>query len=86
MTPTLTAAVPDPARDAADLLTTEEAAARMKISTRQVRRLAAERRIVFYRLGRSVRFHPHDLDAFVTTCRIEPITETTVWNDLRRAA
>jgi excisionase family DNA binding protein len=53
------------------------------MSARYVRRLIAERRIGFYRLGRSVRIDPAELTAFVTAGRIDPITETTVWNDLR---
>jgi len=56
---------------------------RIRMSARDVRRLVAERRIGFYRLGRSVRIDPAELTAFVTAGRIDPITETTVWNDLR---
>lgn len=56
------------------------------MSARYVRRLIAERRIVFYRLGRAVRIDPVDLTAYITAGRVEPITEATVWNDLRRAA
>jgi excisionase family DNA binding protein len=69
-----------------ELLTIEQAAERISMSARYVRRLIAERRIVFYRLGRAVRIDPHDLTAYITAGRVEPITETTVWNDLRRAA
>ncbi len=56
------------------------------MSTRYVRRLVSERRIVFYRLGRSVRIDPADLVAFVDAGRVEPMTATTVWNDLRTVA
>lgn len=56
------------------------------MSTRYVRRLIAERRIVFYRLGRSVRIDPADLAGHITSGRVEPITASNVWNDLRRAA
>ena len=72
-----------PARYAGELLTVEQAADRIRMSARYVRRLIAERRIGFYRLGRSVRIDPAELTAFVTAGRIEPISETTVWNDLR---
>ena len=72
-----------PARYAGELLTVEQAADRIRMSARYVRRLTAERRIGFYRLGRSVRIDPAELTAFVTAGRIDPITETTVWNDLR---
>lgn len=73
------------ARHEGELLTVEQAADRIRMSARYVRRLIAERRIRFYRLGRSVRIDPADLTAFVTAGRIEPITETTVWNDLKGA-
>ena len=69
-----------------DLLTIEAAAERISMSTRYVRRLVAERRIVFYRLGRSVRIDPRDLAAYVTAGKVAPITETTVWSDFRRVA
>jgi len=72
-----------PARYAGELLTVEQAADRIRMSARYVRRLIAERRIGFYRLGRSVRIDPAELTAFVTAGRIDPITETTVWNDLK---
>jgi hypothetical protein len=39
-----------------------------------VRRLVAERRIPFYRLGRSVRLRLADVDALVESGRVEPIT------------
>jgi excisionase family DNA binding protein len=41
-----------------ELLTIEQAAGRLCMSARYVRCLVAERRIVFYRLGRSVRIDP----------------------------
>jgi excisionase family DNA binding protein len=69
-----------------DLLTIEEAAARLKMSVRYVRRLVTERRIVFYRLGRAVRFAPADLAAFIQAGRVEPMTAESVWNELRRVA
>ena len=72
-----------PATYAGELLTVEQAADRIRMSARYVRRLIAERRIGFYRLGRSVRIDPAELTAFVTAGRIDPISETTVWNDLR---
>ena len=72
-----------PTSHAGDLLTVEQAADRIRMSARYVRRLIAERRIGFYRLGRSVRIDPAELTAFVTAGRIEPISETTVWNDLK---
>ncbi len=69
-----------------ELLTIEAAAERISMSTRYVRRLVAERRIVFYRLGRSVRIDPRDLIEHITAGKVTPITETTVWNNLRSVA
>ncbi|GAA4453066.1 excisionase family DNA-binding protein [Phytohabitans houttuyneae] len=69
-----------------EMLTIEEAAARIKMSARYVRRLIAERRIPFHRLGRSVRIHPADLASFVHAGRVEPINPGTVWNEFRRVA
>lgn len=74
------------AAQASDLLTVEQAAHRMSMSARYVRRLIAERRIVFYRLGRSVRIDPTDLTALIASGRVEPITPASVWNELRRVA
>lgn len=69
-----------------ELLTIEAAAERISMSARYVRRLVAERRIVFYRLGRSIRIDPRDLVEHITAGKVTPITETTVWKDLRRVA
>jgi excisionase family DNA binding protein len=70
----------------AELLTIEEAAARLKMSARYVRRLVAERRIAFHKLGRAVRFEPADLAAFIRDGRVEPMTAESVWADLRSVA
>jgi len=75
-----------PAAQPPTLLTIEAAAAQVSMSTRYVRRLIAERRIVFYRLGRAVRIDPADLADHVAAGRIEPITRESVWRDLWRAA
>ena len=68
------------------LLTIDAAAAQLSMSTRYVRRLIAERRIVFYRLGRAVRIDPADLAAHITSGRVDPITRESVWRDLRSVA
>jgi excisionase family DNA binding protein len=54
------------------LLTVEEAAERLGTSTRFIRRLIAERRIAYTKLGRHVRIAALDLDAFVASGRVEP--------------
>jgi excisionase family DNA binding protein len=69
-----------------ELLTIEEAAERIKMSVRYLRRATAERRIAFHRLGRSIRFDPADLAAFVQANRVEPMTHESVWRELRSVA
>ena len=53
------------------LLTTEEAAERLNITPRHVRRLVFERRIAYCKVGRYVRFHPDDLAEYIAAHRIE---------------
>lgn len=55
------------------LLTVEQAAEYMNTTVRFVRRLIAERRIAFVKLGRHVRLSTSDLDAFVAAGRVEPV-------------
>jgi excisionase family DNA binding protein len=53
------------------LLTVEEAADRLGTSARFVRRLVAERRIAYVKVGRHVRISEADMDAFVAAGRVE---------------
>lgn len=53
-------------------LTVEEAAERLDTTPRFVRRLIAERRIAFHKIGRHVRIHSSDLDGFIVAGRVEP--------------
>lgn len=53
------------------LLTIPQAAERLGTPERFVRRLIAERRVRFYKIGRYVRFDAHDLDAFVAAGLVE---------------
>ena len=53
------------------LLTAEEAADRLGTSVRFVRRLIAERRIAYIRIGRHVRIAEADLASFVAAGRVE---------------
>jgi excisionase family DNA binding protein len=53
------------------LLTMEEAAERLGTSTRFVRRLVAERRIAYVKVGRHVRLDPTDVEGFIATSRVE---------------
>ena len=53
------------------LLTAEEAADRLGTSVRFVRRLIAERRIAYVKVGRHVRIAEADLVDFVAARRVE---------------
>ena len=53
------------------LLTVEEAADRLRTSTRFVRRLVAERRIAYVKVGRHVRLDPADVEAFIAASRVQ---------------
>jgi excisionase family DNA binding protein len=53
------------------LLTMEDAAERLGTSVRFVRRLIAERRIAYVKVGRHVRIAERDLINFVATARVE---------------
>ncbi|MYW74194.1 helix-turn-helix domain-containing protein [Pseudonocardia sp. SID8383] len=54
-------------------LTVVETAEYLNTSERFVRRLVAERRVAFHRVGRHLRFAVVDLDAWLCGCRVEPI-------------
>jgi excisionase family DNA binding protein len=54
------------------LLTVDEAAERLGTSARFIRRLIAERRIAYTKLGRHVRIAARDLDTYVASGRVEP--------------
>jgi excisionase family DNA binding protein len=53
------------------LLTVEQAAERLGTSVRFIRRLRAERRLPFVKLGKHLRIDSRDLEAFVASCREE---------------
>ena len=69
-----------------DYLTVQDAAEYLSTSERFVRRLIAERRIRFYRVGRHIRFSVADLRAFVAAGCVEPITPQDVRRHIRRSA
>ncbi len=54
------------------LLNVDQAADRLGTSPRFIRRLVAERRIAFTKLGKHVRIDTADLDAFVAAGRVAP--------------
>jgi excisionase family DNA binding protein len=53
------------------LLTVEEAADRLGTSVRFVRRLVAERRVAYVKVGRHVRLDPIDIEMFIAASRVE---------------
>ena len=53
------------------MLSVEQAAERLGTSVRFVRRLIAERRIAYVKLGRHVRIAERDLTNYVATGRVE---------------
>lgn len=59
-------------------LTVPEAAAYLNTGVRFVRRLIAERRIAFHKVGAHVRLAQSDLDAFLKAGRVEAITRSSV--------
>lgn len=72
--------------DKGNLLTVAEAADYLNTSVRFVRRLIAERRIAYVKLGRHVRLAEADIAAFIEGSRLEAITSADVWRDLRGVA
>jgi excisionase family DNA binding protein len=69
-------------------LSPDQAAEYLNVSVGFIRRMASERRIRHYRLGKFIRFDPADLDAFAEVK--EPLTGpdpalvTQVWRRSRR--
>jgi excisionase family DNA binding protein len=63
----------------------EAAAERLSTSARFVRRLIAERRIAFVKLGRHVRIAEADFAAFIDSGRVDPLS-APVWSRRGRSA
>ncbi len=63
-----------------------EAAEYMSTTVRFVRRLIAERRVPFHRLGRLIRFKRADLDGFIEAGRVEAFDPEVVLRHFRRAS
>jgi len=68
------------------LLTVEAAAGRLSTSPRFIRRLIAERRIEFIKVGRHVRISESALADFIQAGRVEPLTVASVRRRSRGAA
>jgi len=54
------------------LLDVSSAAARLCVPVRFIRRLVAERRLPFVKVGRYVRFRTEDIDAFIAAATVQP--------------
>ena len=67
-------------------LTAEEAAEYLNTTVRFVRRLIAERRIAFHKVGRHVRLRVDDLEAFANAGRVEAFDRAAVRHHIRRAS
>ncbi len=68
------------------LLTVEAAAEHMSTSVRFIRRLIAERRIEFIKVGRHVRISESALAAFIQAGRVEPLAAASIRGRSRGAA
>jgi excisionase family DNA binding protein len=64
----------------------EEAAERMRTKPRFIRRLIAERRIEYVKLGRHVRISEPALAAFIAAGRVQPLAPPDVWPQIRPVA
>jgi excisionase family DNA binding protein len=73
-------------RSAPVLLDVKETARRLGTEPRFVRRLIAERRIEFHRVGRHVRISESALADFIEAGRVEPLTLASVRRNARGAA
>jgi len=70
---TTTSNSPVPRAQRAPLLDTDEVAVALRVTPRLVRRLVAERRIPFVKVGRFVRFDPGELDVWLDQQRVEVV-------------
>jgi excisionase family DNA binding protein len=61
-----------------ELLSLEDVAKRLDVPPRFVRRLVAERRITYHKVGRYVRFHERDIADYLAAHRVEAMRSSTV--------
>jgi len=54
------------------MLTPQEAAERLNVTLRFIRRLCHERRVPYTKVGKLVRFDPDELEAWIAEHRIVP--------------
>jgi excisionase family DNA binding protein len=68
------------------LLTVDAAAKRLSTSPRFIRRLIAERRIEFVKVGRHVRISESALADFIDAGRVEPLTGAGIRHKMKGVA
>jgi len=73
---------PSDGAHAGRLLKPEEAAERLNVSLRFIRRLCHERRLPYTKVGKFVRFDAEELEAWIAAQRVEPANG--VGGDARR--
>ncbi len=56
------------------MLAVADLATRLGVSERFVRRLVAERRIPFHKIGKFVRFDPNEIDTWIESSRVDPFS------------
>jgi excisionase family DNA binding protein len=61
-----------------ELLSLEDVAKRLDVPPRFMRRLVAERRITYHKVGRYVRFHERDIADYLAANRVEAMRASTV--------
>ena len=69
-----------------DLLTGDEVAERLRTTPRFVRRLVAERRITYVKVGRLVRFEPQAVAEYIERNKVVPISRAKLRRHLREVA
>ena len=71
---------------AEQLLSVEAAAERLATTPRFIRRLIAERRIEYHKVGRHVRISESALAEFIDAAKVPPLTDEDLWPKLNGAA
>jgi excisionase family DNA binding protein len=61
------------------MLNVAQAARRLGTPPRFVRRLVAERRIRYYKVGKYVRFHPDDIADYIRQGQVDPIRPVLIY-------
>lgn len=69
-----------------DLLTGVEVASRLRVTPRFVRRLVAERRIAYVKVGRKVLFERAAVAAYIEANRVVPLTRAQLRRQLNEVA